>query len=148
VELLEALGGNPVARFFRTSFYAYPVLNSVHILAIGALVTAAILMDLRILGAARGLPVETVIRYLRPVAVTALVLALLSGFLLFSVRPVDYVANLVFRTKMLLLVVAVANALLFTSLRMHRRGGAPLALVSIGLWLSVLFAGRLIGFIE
>lgn len=149
--MLEALAAFGPAAFFRTSFYLYPLVNALHILAIGALVTAALLMDLRILGVGRGLPVETVIRYLRPVAITALVVAVLSGLTLFSVQPVDYFANPAFRIKMVLLLVALANAAAFATFRVHREAAGvaakAMATVSAGLWISVAVAGRFIGFL-
>ena len=138
--MLEALESFGPAQLLRTSFVLYPLLNAVHILAIGTLVTTAALMDLRILGLGRGVAVEAVVAHLRPVAVAALAVAALSGFLLFTVQAVDYAANPAFQIKMLLLVLAVANALAFTSFRAHRHPGriaAAMAALSLGLWLSV-----------
>jgi hypothetical protein len=150
--MLEALEAFGPAAFFRTSIVLYPIVNVTHVLAIGALVTTALLMDLRILGLARGVPVEMAVHYLRPVAAGALVLAVLTGLTLFSVQPVDYFANSAFRVKMLLLVAAVLNALVFTTFRAHRRPERPaaraMAVLSIGLWISVAIAGRFIGFLE
>ena len=148
--MLEAIEAFGPAAFLRTSFYAYPIINLIHVLAIGTLVTAAALMDLRVLGLGRALPVETVVRTLRPVASVALILAILSGVTMFSVRPSEYFFSDVFRIKMALLLVALLNALLFTSFRAHRNttsiGTKLMALISIGLWVSVAFAGRLIGY--
>jgi hypothetical protein len=149
--MLEALEAFGPAAFFRNSFVLYPLVNVLHILAIGALVTAASLMDLRVLGAGSGVPLDTVIRYLRPVAVTALIVAALSGITLFSVQPAEYFANPAFVIKMLLLAAAVANAAVFTSFRAHRRVEQTvtkvMAVFSIGLWISVAVAGRFIGFL-
>ena len=148
--MLEAIEAFGPAAFLRTSFYAYPIINLIHVLAIGALVTAAALMDLRVLGVGRAVPVDTVVRYLRLTAIVALVIAILSGFTMFSVRPSEYFFSDVFRIKMLLLALALLNALLFTSFRAHRNaesiGTKLMALISIGLWVSVAFAGRLIGY--
>jgi hypothetical protein len=149
--MLEALEAFGPAAFFRTSVYLYPLVNLIHVLAIGALVTTAVLMDLRVLGLGRGIALETVIRYLRPVAVGGLAVAVLSGATLFSVQPVDYFANDAFRLKMLLLAVAIANGAAFTSFRVHRAaerlGARLMAVASIALWLSVASAGRMIGFV-
>jgi hypothetical protein len=148
--MLEALESFGPAAFFRTSIYLYPAVNLLHVLAIGALVTSALLMDLSVLGLRRQLPVETVLGYLRPVAVTALILALATGLALFSVQPVDYWENPAFRLKMVLLVLAALNALLFTSFRAHRNrsaGAAAMAVLSIALWAGVAFCGRMIGFL-
>ena len=145
--MLEALQASGSASFLRSSFYLYPLLNALHILSIGALVTSALLMDLRVLGLGRQLAAEMVIAQLRPVALVALAAAVLSGLLLFSVQPVDYAGNPAFRIKLLLLVAALANAAVFTFLRLDRRGGRLSALLSILLWLGVLVAGRFIGFV-
>ncbi len=149
--MLEALEAFGPAAFFRTSVYLYPAVNLVHVLAIGALVTSAVLMDLSVLGLMRRLPPATVVGYLRPVAVTAIVVAVITGLTLFSVQPVDYWANPAFRIKMILLVLATLNAILFTSFRAHREpkraGARAMAFLSIGLWISVAFAGRMIGFL-
>src|SRR5690606_5215288 len=129
-----------------------PIINVAHVLAIGALVTTALLMDLRILGLGRGVAVEMVVHYLRPIAVGALALAVLTGFTLFSVRPVEYFDNSAFRVKMLLLAAAVLNAAVFTTFRAHREPARPgartMAVLSAGLWISVAIAGRFIGFLE
>ncbi|HQZ13340.1 MAG TPA: hypothetical protein PK286_10690 [Devosia sp.] len=149
--MLEALQAFGPAAWFRSSFILYPLVNALHILAIGVLVTAALLMDLRVLGVARKLPVETVIAHLRPVAIGALAVAVLSGAALFSVQPVDYFANPAFRIKLLLLVLALANAAVFTTFRLHREAagstGKVLAAASAGLWISVLVSGRFVGFL-
>jgi hypothetical protein len=149
--MLEALEAFGPAAFFRSSFVLYPLVNALHILAIGALVTSALLMDLRILGWARALPAETVIRYLRPVAMTALAVAVLSGATLFSVQAVEYFDNPAFRIKMVLLVLAIVNAIAFTTFRAHRPVDRPaakiMAVVSAALWISVAIAGRFIGFL-
>lgn len=149
--MLEALEASPVAGFLRGSFVVYPLVNALHILAIGALVTTASLMDLRVLGMGRRVEPETVIRLLRPVAVAALAVAIISGLALFSVKPLDYWANPAFRLKLLLLALAVANAIAFTGFRAHRRPGQlatrVMALLSTVLWISVVGAGRFIGFL-
>jgi hypothetical protein len=149
--MLEALEAFGPAAFFRTSIYLYPAVNLMHVLAIGALVTSALLMDLRVLGLGRGLSAETVIRYLRPVATGAIVVAVLTGLTLFSVQPVEYFNNPAFRIKMVLLALAVFNAIAFTTFRAHRQTEHPaarlMAALSMVLWLSVAFAGRMIGFL-
>ena len=145
--MLEALQASGPAAVLRTSFYLYPLLNALHILSIGVLVTSALLMDIRVLGLGRAVPAATAIRLLRPVAVTALAAAAATGLLLFSVQPLDYAGNPAFRIKLLLLLLALANAAAFSFLRLQRRGGAVSALLSIVLWFGVLIAGRFIGFV-
>lgn len=151
-ELLEGLQSSAPAALLRSSFVLYPLVNAVHILAIGMLVAGAVLMDLRLLGLAGEIPAETAIAYLRPFTVAALLVVLITGFLLFSVRPLDYVVNPAFQIKMALLALALANGLLFTLRRSRSVAtglGERLALLaSLALWPAVLVAGRFIGFIE
>jgi len=148
--MLEALEATPFASALRTSFALYPLVNAAHILSLGALITSALLMDARLLGLARHLPAATVVATLRPVALTALMLAVTTGFLLFSVRPLEYAANPAFRIKLVLVAMAVLNAGLVTALGDRRPLESPLirllAIASILLWLGVLMAGRFIGF--
>ena len=152
IELLEALQASPPAALLRTSFYLYPVVNALHILAIGALVTSAALMDLRVLGLGRSIPIIIVLGYLRPIAIGALVAAVLTGFALFSVRPVDYIVIPVFQVKLALLAIATINALAFEILDRGRNGqGAGLkamVILSLVLWPTVLLCGRFIGFVS
>jgi hypothetical protein len=148
-----AIEGWGVAEFLRRSIWAYPLVSLVHVLAVGFLVTSAVLMDLRVLGiAGRRLEATTVIAHLRPVAIAGLSVAVIAGFLLFSVQASHYAANPVYLTKMALLAVAILNAALFTSFRAERdpEAGATraMALLSILLWLSVALAGRLIAFFD
>ncbi|GLQ53730.1 hypothetical protein [Devosia nitrariae] len=148
--VLAALEATGFARVLRTSFYLYPVVNAAHILALGMLITAALFMDARIFGLARHLPAATVIGTLRPVAIGALVVAAVTGFLLFSVRPFDYVANPAFAIKLVLLILAVVNAGAATALGdrdLERPLVRVVAAASIALWLAALLAGRFIGFL-
>jgi len=151
IALLEALEASAPASFLRGSFVVYPLVNALHILAIGALLTSALLMDLAILGIVRRLPADAVIGYLRPVAISALLVAAVTGALLFSVQPLDYVENSAFRLKLALLAIAVVNAGAFILLqgRQSLSGAAlrAMALLSLAIWPCVLVAGRFIGFL-
>jgi hypothetical protein len=152
IELLQALEASPPAGLLRTSFYLYPVVSALHILAIGALVTSAALMDLRVLGLGRMVPVVTALTYLRPIAIGSLLLALITGVLLLSVRPLEYIVIPVFQVKLILIAIATINALAFEILDRRQAGqGAALktlALASLILWPTVLLCGRFIGFVE
>ena len=138
----------------KSSFFAYPIVNALHIMSIGALLTSVWLMDLRIIGAFGTVPRAPLVALLRRIAIAALAGALLTGFLLFAVRARDYTAMPIFLAKMLLVLLAGANFLAFAWLT---RGGIgeqvatpavkALALISLILWICVLFAGRFIGFL-
>lgn len=140
-----------IVRGLKASFVAYPIVNALHIMSIGALLSSVWLMDLRILGAFRSLPQTAFVALLRRTALAAFGGALVTGSLLFSVRASAYAAMPIFLAKMGLILLAGVNFLVF----MRRvkgsdepAGGAAtvLAVLSLVLWTAVLFAGRFIGF--
>lgn len=152
MEPLQAVEQWDLVRQLKTSFVAYPVVNAVHIVAIGALLTSVALLDLRILGAFGSLPERPFVGLLRRLALLAFGLAVLSGLLLFSVRASHYAVMPVFLGKMGLIVLAGANFGLFVAVD----GGAQhrwpslrrlLAVMSVALWCAVLLCGRFIGFL-
>ena len=154
--LVEWIGAWPGAVWLRDSGTAYLFVNAAHILGVGLLVGAIIPLDLRLLGLFRHAPLAVLAPFLSRAAAMGAVLAILTGLWLFSVKPVEYVGNAAFLCKAALLAVALANVAV-----QHRNrrfaaavaGGELLpsvrlvALCSILLWLSVLVAGRWIGFV-
>ena len=153
-ELLAGIEQLALARWLKASFVAYPVVNALHILSIGALLTSVMLMDLRICGAFRSLPQAAFVALLRPTAFVAFAGALVTGSLLFSVKASEYAAMPIFLAKMALILLAGANFLAFMRFCRASGGDEPaggiatiLATLSLVLWTSVLFAGRFIGFL-
>lgn len=149
-EFLAGIEQLALARWLKGSFIAYPIVNALHIMSIGALLTSVLLMDLRICGAFRSLPYAAFVALLRRVALGAFAGALVTGSLLFSVKASTYAVMPIFLAKMALILLAGVN--FFAFLRFARGGDEPagsaiLAVLSILLWTSVLFAGRFIGFL-
>jgi len=154
MEFLAAIEQQGLVRLLKGSFYAYPVVNALHIAAIGVLLTSVWLMDLRVVGALKTLPEQAFLAALRRVALTGFACAVLTGATLFSVRASDYAANPAFLAKMGLIVLAGLNLLIFIVLSRGRVTGAlasggerAVAGVSAILWVAVLLAGRFIGFV-
>lgn len=150
--LLSAL---PPASLLRGSAITYALLNATHILGIALLLGAILPLDLRIAGLLPGPPLRDLAPFLSRVAATGLVLVLLTGPLLLSVWPAEYLDNPAFRAKMLLILAALANLAAVHAGRGWRdlqRGTAPgaalraAAVASALLWLGALLCGRLIGF--
>jgi hypothetical protein len=153
-EFLADIEQFAVVRALKASFVAYPVVNALHIMSIGALLTSVLLMDLRIVGGLRSLPRAAFVALLRRTAFVAFGGALVTGLLLFSVRAGEYAAMPVFLVKMTLILLAGLNLLAFELLSRRTGGDEPaagaataLAVLSMALWTSVLFAGRFIGFL-
>ncbi|PBB38616.1 MULTISPECIES: hypothetical protein [unclassified Mesorhizobium] len=153
-EFLAGIEQLALARGLKASFVAYPIVNALHIMAVGALLTSVGLMDFSVLGAFRSLPHAPFVALLRRVALGAFGGAIITGALLFSVKASTYAAMPIFVVKITLILLAGANFLAFT--RLTRTSGvaesaggiaAVLAVISLGLWTCVLFAGRFIGFL-
>jgi hypothetical protein len=111
------------------------------------------LLDLRLAGLCfRQQIVSQVAKNLAPWTNTGILIQLITGLYLFSGDPGEYVQVAAFRSKMLLLLLALifhftvirratAAALDSSALGWRR----PAALLSLGLWVSVLVAGLWIG---
>jgi len=150
--LLTALSQSDVATYLRFSRWGYAAVNTTHVLGIALLVGASIPLDLRLMGAWRGVSHYDLARVLVPVAMTGLAIAMVSGGLLFSVRAGEYANLEVFWIKMTLLGLGALAALL-AHLRFGRwlETASPPQLFRIGAvslicWLGVLVAGRMIAF--
>ncbi|RII82573.1 DUF2214 domain-containing protein [Neopusillimonas maritima] len=153
---LQAISGWPGAAFLQEYWVAYLVVNAAHILGIGLLLGAILPLDLLLLRSTRGRDLPTLGPFLVRAAATGAALAVTTGLWLFSVKPVEYAENPAFLLKVTLLVLAICNI----ALQHHGehfnaalRSGRPsvrvrtLAVTSAILWLSVLIAGRWIGFV-
>ena len=153
-EFLAGIEQLTFARWLKASFVAYPIVNALHIMSIGALLTSVVLMDLRICGAFRSLPHAAFVALLRRTALGVFAGALVTGSLLFSVKASTYAAMPIFLAKMALILLAGVNFLAFLRVCRATGGDEPtgetaaiLAVFSMLLWTSVLFAGRFIGFL-
>lgn len=148
--LVEWIAAWPGAMLLQRSGMAYLLVNAAHILGVGLLVGAVLPLDLRLLGLFRGVPLAVIGPFLSRAAATGVGLAIVTGLWLFSVKPAEYLENDAFLAKMGLLVFALANVALQHRNRPFERvssGARLVAFCSAVLWLSVLVAGRWIGFV-
>ena len=154
--LLLGLENSALAEAIRQSSWLYPFLEIIHIVGIAALVGAAFLFDLRLLGRSRNLPVKDLADHLLPWSRRGLYLIIPSGLLLFSTNAVALAEDSVFHLKLILLLVGGINVALF-----HRytfRSSAAwsdnqtppaakaAAVCSILVWLAVIACGRLLAY--
>ena len=149
---LDEVGAGPWAR---GSAWAYPLVNSVHLLGLVMLVGGIGVVDLRFAGLWRSLPAAALSRALTPVALCGLALLVLSGSVLFAADGAALARSGTFHRKLVLIALALANALLFRLVWQRRvEGGGevpPLigrasALASLAMWLGVGTLGRLIAY--
>lgn len=143
---LTALEATGVATALRVSRWAYPIVNVAHVLGLAALFGAILVLDLRLLGAWRSVAAETLARPAVTVAAAGLLVAALSGALLFSVQALDYAAMGVFQVKIAAVAVGVANAAGMRATGLADRLPRTTALVSLAAWTTAIVAGRLIGY--
>ncbi|MDM0023485.1 hypothetical protein [Variovorax saccharolyticus] len=133
----------------RSTPWAYPALEAVHIVGIALLIGNLVALEARVFGRAAVLPVQGLARLSLSIALSGFALAAASGSLMFATQPQDLLANRAFQIKMGLLVLAGCNALWFHG----RRSLAKLDLLarvqmlsSTAIWLAVVFCGRWIAY--
>ena len=150
--LLAALEGTALAQALRGSRWFYAGVNAAHILAIALLIGSIIPLNLRLFGVWRAISRETVVRVCAPVAASGLILALITGPLLFSVRAREYGDVGFLQLKLAFITIGVLSALalcrahgflLKDAPRGHLAGHAVLSTIC---WLGALVCGRLIAF--
>lgn len=156
MSLVDWIGAWPGAVLLQRSGTAYLFVNAAHIASIGLLIGGILPLDLRLAGLVRGFPLAAIAPFLSRSAAVGLGLAIVTGLWLFSVKPREYLANTAFLWKMALLALALINVAVQHRNRHFRLaldGGAvhfTVRLVATGsaiLWLSVLVAGRWVGFL-
>ena len=134
---------------------AYPIANLVHILGLVMLVGGIGILDLRLVGLFRRIPAAALASALTPIAVTGLVLMIPSGATMFAADAEALVNSSTLRTKLVLIALALANAIAFRFLWQGRIEqwdesppvwGRAMAATSIFLWLSVAGLGRWIAY--
>jgi hypothetical protein len=111
-ELTLWLGSLPLSSVLRRSSWAIPALQTAHILSIGLLLSAIVMIDLRIWGYSRAQTLVESSRRFLPWIWTSLVLLTVTGVLLTIAEP-RRVLNGTFQIKLILMVVAIAATVPF-----------------------------------
>jgi len=153
----EALHNMPLAVALRGVPWLYPTVETVHIACIALLFGSIAVVDLRLLGLSRGLPVRALARHALPLTVLAFLGAAVSGSLLFLAHAADLIGNRVFIYKLGLISLAAINAAIFHTGPYARAaewdtGQVPpasarlCAALSLLLWLAVIACGRWIAY--
>jgi hypothetical protein len=135
------------------SVWAFPTVLTVHTLGMMLLVGCAWVVDLRLLGVARSIPIGP-LRPLFRIMWAAFWINLVTGVLLFIADPERKATSLLFGFKLLLIIV---NLPLLRRLERSVWGEGPepasigrgtrrLAVASAALWAATIFTGRLLGY--
>ena len=148
----------PFAVAISQSGWMFPTIESIHVLAIVLVVGTISIVDLRLLGLpTREKAVRRLTQEVLPYTWGFFVLALVTGFLMFASSATTYAADLPFRLKMVLMLLAGLNMVAFHLLPyrtvhlwdvlVHPPMAAKvMAGLSLSLWIAIVVCGRWIGF--
>lgn len=155
---LQQLYDLPISATIRENVNAFPLIESLHVLAITLVFGTILIVDLRLVGvAAHRRSADKLIRELLPYTWVAFVLAVISGSLLFVSNAPAYAANVEFQLKLVAIALAGINMAIFHSTA-HRRiadwdmdlpppaAARVSGFLSLALWTVVIVLGRWIGF--
>ncbi len=150
-----ALQASALGHAMRESTWLYPAANLLHLLGLALLVGSMVLLDLRLLGVGRTVPLAAFSHFLTPAAIAGLLLMLGSGFALFAADAGPLIVNEILQIKFILIALGVANALAFRWLWAQKLAnwdrhapalGRAQAALSLVVWLGTASAGRLIAY--
>ena len=154
------LAATTVSQTIQTIDWIIPAVQTVHILAVAAVVSSALMINLRLLGIRRDdQSVAGVARRFLPFIWWPLPLLLLTGAILIVAEPARALENPVFLLKMGLLLAAAgvtlacqlplrSNAAFWELSAGRRRAAQLIALASIPLWIAIICAGRWIAYVQ
>ena len=141
-----------------SSLWTYPIINLVHILGIGSLFGATLIIDLRLLGVWRHLPLSPLTGAAVPVAKTGFFVAATTGAGLLATKATEYAGNPYLLVKFTAIFLGLVNVLVLnfsSAWRAHRnrelsrsedRQLAVMGGLSLACWLTAITAGRLIAY--
>ncbi len=158
LHLCAWINDSSIGTRIRESDNLFSAIETVHVLGIVLMAGTIAIADLRLLGVVlRQAPTSEVVDPLVRITWLGFAVMLSSGALLFWAEAAKLYGNTAFRIKLLLLVLAAANAWIFHS-RTYRRlsewdtatatpaGARIAALCSLALWSAVIVCGRAIAY--
>ncbi|HEY4580658.1 MAG TPA: DUF6644 family protein [Candidatus Acidoferrales bacterium] len=137
----------------------WPTLEAFHFVGLMLLLGTVLLLDLRMLGVAKQLPLGSLHQLVLPWALAGFGVSLITGICFIIGFATDYVGNIAFYLKLGALLLLGINALIFYVTPIHREVAAVapgedapaaakmIATISVFLWFSVIALGRLIAFV-
>jgi hypothetical protein len=157
--LLSWLEGTALGDVLRGSgVWTYGLINLAHIAGVATLFGSVLLLDLKLLGVWRGLPLATLTRPTVPLAAIGFALAALAGLCMLCFNASEYIGNPFLLIKFPAIALGLVNALVVSRLPAWReresreptaREQMQLALaggISLVSWITALAAGRMIGY--
>lgn len=148
----------PESAAMRESLFAFPAAITFHLLGLVCLVGVRGALDLRLIGRAfTDVPVSTLVRRFAPFTVVSALVTVVSGMLLYMADPARMLGNVMFRVKLVALLLILVDVWFMHAIALRRvpewdsAAEPPLAAraaayVSLTLWVALIVIGKLIPF--
>ena len=145
----------PFSRTLQDTTWIIAAVQTVHILAIAAVVGAMLMLHLRVAGVrGAGQPIAAAAGRYVPVLWLAIPILLCTGIVMICAEPARSLLNLAFQLKMAMLVAVLGVTVAFARpLRREprywderRTAATGLASASLALWAGIVFCGRWIAY--
>ena len=150
------LQSQPFSQEIAESTWLFPGFETLHVLALTMVVGSVAMMDVRLLGIGRWRPASQVIAASLPWAWCAFAVAFTAGAMLFCSKAVTYYSNIPFRIKMVCMLLAGINMLVFHVMTSRKIkdwdtseppvGARVAGGISLVLWVTIVAMGRWVGF--
>ena len=157
--VLPWLSETSFSMWLRGSTWAEPVIETIHVLTLTVFLGFTLLLDLRLLGISmRRRRASDVIGQLNPWVMGSFAVMIVTGALLFTGDPVAFYTTIFFKLKMLMLILALMNVMVFNRTA-HRKIAEwdsnphtpgrvrAAAIISLVLWVAIIAAGRAIAYV-
>jgi hypothetical protein len=151
---LQWLHDTQFSNTIRDSLWTEPIVETIHVLTLTLFLGFAVLLDMRLLGLAmRRRRMSVVLSQFNPWLFAGFTIMVVTGVILFCGDPVAFYSTTFFKVKMIMLVLAGVNVLIFNAIIGRRvaqwdtAASAPwpakvAAIVSLVLWILIIAAGR------
>lgn len=154
---IHAVEASGLGRFMREALYAYPAAEAVHIAGLALLFGSIAIVDLRLLGLGRRIPLQPLVAFAAPWSLAGFLVAAGAGLLMFTAHAEEFLVQPVFMLKMGLILAGGVNAAMLHAGPLQRRAiddsAMPTARVRIAaglslvLWLGVIVCGRMLAYL-
>lgn len=157
-EFCSWLEQTPMSQTIQTVSWIVPTVQTIHILAIAAVMSSVLMLSLRLMGVVgRDQLVRPYSARYLPVIWWSLPVLLVSGAIMIVGEPVRSLESPIFQLKVLLIIAVFAltlvyqvtlrrNAAYWTEAPGGRAASVMLAVVALVLWICIVFAGRWIAY--
>jgi hypothetical protein len=157
-QIIHSIEASSAGEWMRTSLKAMPVVEFLHVFSAALVFGTILIVDLRLLGFPdTRRAITRLSNEMLPLTWTAFGVSVMTGLLMFAANAHTYVGNMAFRLKLLALLLAGVNMLVFQRVT-HRSiahwdqgmrtptAGRVAAVLSLLVWVTVICLARWIGF--